>query len=123
VRGLRPLPRQGRRKPLAASHQRRPDHELERLSERRGGGVPARPASTSSNASTPRASKGLTTSLNSKLDEALAALDANDTAGACDSLRGFLNQVAAQADKKKLTEAQVQQLTDAANEIRALLDC
>jgi subtilisin-like proprotein convertase family protein len=66
--------------------------------------------------------KGLTTALNSKLDEALAALDADDTAAACDSLQAFLNQVAAQSGKK-LTAAQAQQLSDAANEIRALLDC
>jgi FIMAH domain len=66
--------------------------------------------------------KGLTTALNSKLEEALAALDADDTAAACDSLQAFLNQVAAQSGKK-LTAAQAQQLSDAANEIRALLDC
>jgi subtilisin-like proprotein convertase family protein len=66
--------------------------------------------------------KGLTTALNSALDEALAALDADDTAGACDSLQAFLNQVAAR-NGKKLTAAQAQQLSDAANEIRALLDC
>jgi hypothetical protein len=69
-----------------------------------------------------RLPKGLTTALNSKLDEALAALDADDTAAACGSLQAFLNQVAAQ-NGKKLTEAQAQQLTDAANEIRAMLDC
>jgi hypothetical protein len=66
--------------------------------------------------------KGLTTALNSKLNAALAALDAEDTAGACGSLQAFLNQVAAQRGKK-LTEAQAEQLADAANEIRALLDC
>lgn len=66
--------------------------------------------------------KGLTSALNSKLEAALAALDADDTAGACDSLQAFLNKVAAQ-DGKKLTAAQAEQLSDAANEIRALLDC
>jgi subtilisin-like proprotein convertase family protein len=67
-------------------------------------------------------SKGLTTALNSKLDEALEALDAEDTAGACDSLQAFLNQVNAQSGKK-LTEEQADELTAAANEIRILLDC
>jgi subtilisin-like proprotein convertase family protein len=66
--------------------------------------------------------KGLTTALNSKLDEALAALDADDTAGACGSLQAFLNQVKAQTGKK-LTEAQAEQLTDAANDIRTQLGC
>ena len=51
-----------------------------------------------------------------------AAVEADDTAGACGSMQAFLNQVAAQQGKK-LTKAQAQQLTDAANEIRALLDC
>jgi subtilisin-like proprotein convertase family protein len=66
--------------------------------------------------------KGLTTALNSSLQEALDALAVNDTAGACDSLKAFLNQVAAQ-NGKKLTSDQAQQLTDAANDIRTQLDC
>jgi hypothetical protein len=66
--------------------------------------------------------QGLTTALNSKLDEALAALAADDTAGACDSLQAFLNQVSAQ-NGKKLPGDQAQQLTDAANQIRATLGC
>jgi hypothetical protein len=65
---------------------------------------------------------GLTTALTSKLQEALAAHDAGDTAGACDSLQAFLNQVRAQ-EGKKLTAAQAQQLTQAAIAIQALLDC
>jgi hypothetical protein len=62
------------------------------------------------------------TALNSKLEEALAALHADDTAGACDPLQAFLNQVRAQEDKK-LTTDQAQQLTDAATNIRTDLNC
>jgi subtilisin-like proprotein convertase family protein len=65
---------------------------------------------------------GIANALDSKLRAALAALEEGDTAGACDSLRAFLNQVAAQ-EGKKLTEAEAEQLTDAATEIRTLLDC
>jgi hypothetical protein len=67
--------------------------------------------------------KGITTALNSQLDEATMALAAEYTPGACDSLRAFQNQVAAQRGKKELSEAQAEWLTDAANEIRDLLDC
>ena len=66
--------------------------------------------------------KGLTTALNAKLNAALAALDADDTAGACTSLQDFLNLVSAQSGKK-LTEEQAEELTDAANAIREQLDC
>jgi len=66
--------------------------------------------------------KGLTTALNSKLQDALDDLAADDTAGACGSLQAFLNQVKAQT-AKKLNSAQAQQLTDSANAIRTLLDC
>jgi subtilisin-like proprotein convertase family protein len=67
--------------------------------------------------------KGLTTALNSKLQEALDALDADNTAGACVSLRAFLNQVASAQKTKKLTAEQAQPLTTAANDIRTTLDC
>ena len=65
---------------------------------------------------------GIANALDSKLRAALAALEADDTAGACDSMQAFLNQVRAQRGKK-LTVAQALQLTAAANEIRAILDC
>jgi hypothetical protein len=65
---------------------------------------------------------GIATALNSKLQDAVAALDVGDTAGGCDSLLAFLNQVRAQ-NGKKLTSEQAQGLTDAANNIRALLGC
>jgi hypothetical protein len=66
--------------------------------------------------------KGMTTALNSKLDEALA-LAIDDTAGACDSPQAFLNHVQAQTGKKLIEPQATQQLTDSANEIRELLDC
>jgi subtilisin-like proprotein convertase family protein len=65
---------------------------------------------------------GTANALDSKLEEALDALEADDKAGACDSLQAFLNQVSAQSGKK-LTEDQAEELMDAANEIRTLLDC
>jgi hypothetical protein len=66
--------------------------------------------------------KGLTTALTGTLQDALDALAADDTAGACDALQAFLNQVNAQTGKK-LTAAQAQELTDAANAIRTQLGC
>jgi hypothetical protein len=66
--------------------------------------------------------KGTTTALDSSLQRALAALGANDTVGACNALNAFLNKVQAQAGKK-LTPEQAEQLTDAANELRAQLGC
>jgi subtilisin-like proprotein convertase family protein len=65
---------------------------------------------------------GLTTALNAKLQAALNALAIDDTAGACVAMQDFLNLVSAQTGKK-LTEAQAEQLTDAANDIRTQLDC
>ena len=65
---------------------------------------------------------GITTGLNSKLDEALTALAAGDTATACGSLQAFLNQVNGQSGKK-LSEEQAAELTDAVNAIRADLGC
>ena len=56
---------------------------------------------------------GIANALDAKLRAALAALEADDTAGACDSLQAFLNQVSAQSGKK-LTEEQAEELTDAA---------
>ena len=44
--------------------------------------------------------KGVSTALNSKLDAALAALDADDTAGAGNALNAFLDPVAAKKGKK-----------------------
>jgi hypothetical protein len=65
---------------------------------------------------------GITNALESKLQNALDALAADDTAGACDWMQSFLNLVNAQTGKK-ITPAQAQQLTDAANDIRTQLGC
>ena len=66
--------------------------------------------------------KGLTTALNSKLQHALDALAADDTAGACYWMQSFVDLVTAQTGKK-ISSSQAQQLTDAANDIRTQLDC
>jgi hypothetical protein len=66
--------------------------------------------------------RGIARSLDAKLEAALNAWQAGDSAEACNSLSAFLNEVRAQAGKK-LTEAQAQQLTAAANDIRAQIGC
>jgi hypothetical protein len=66
--------------------------------------------------------RGMARSLDAKLEAALNAWQAGDTAGACNSFLAFLNEVRAQAGNK-LTEAQAQQLTAAANDIRAQIGC
>ena len=69
-----------------------------------------------------RLPKGLTTALNSKLNAVLDALDADDTAGACDSLQAFVNQVNAQTGKK-LTAGQAASLLTQAQNIESTLGC
>ena len=66
--------------------------------------------------------KGLTTALNSSLQDVLNALGLNDTAGACSALQAFLSKVRAQTGKK-LTPAQAQELTSEANALQAQLGC
>jgi hypothetical protein len=66
--------------------------------------------------------RGTARSLDAKLEAALNAWQAGDSGGACSALSDFLNEVRAQAGKK-LTEAQAQQLTAAANGIRAQIGC
>ena len=66
--------------------------------------------------------RGTARSLDAKLEAALNAWQIGDSAGACNSLLAFLNEVRAQTGKK-LTEAQAQQLTAAANDIRAQIGC
>jgi hypothetical protein len=65
---------------------------------------------------------GIANALDSKLDDALTALAAGDTATACGSLNAFLNQVAAQRGKR-LSEAEADDLTTAVNEVGAALGC
>jgi FIMAH domain-containing protein len=66
--------------------------------------------------------RGTARSLDAKLEAALAAWQRGDTADACSSLTAFLNEVRAQVGHK-LSEAQAQQLTAAANDIRAVIGC
>jgi hypothetical protein len=60
-------------------------------------------------------------SLQAKLDRALAALDAGDTAAAIESLQDFVNQVRAFVRTRRLSSAQGQALMDAATAILSLL--
>jgi hypothetical protein len=66
--------------------------------------------------------QALTTALDKKLQHALAAVNAGNTARACGNLGSFINQVRTQAGKK-LTQAQADQLIDAANQIRQAVGC
>ena len=66
---------------------------------------------------------GTTTALNTKLQEAEAAIAAGDIATACGDLGAFINQVDAQAEKKRLTRAQADQMTADALRIQQVLGC
>ena len=65
---------------------------------------------------------GTAKSLISKLQDALVAINASDTATACDSLTAFINASQAQSGKK-LTAGQVNQLVDSATQIKSDLGC
>jgi len=65
---------------------------------------------------------GTTNSLITKLQTAVAAIDTSDTATACSSLTGFVNECQAQSGKK-LTPEQSNQLISSANRIRMDLGC
>src|SRR5215472_11627778 len=65
---------------------------------------------------------GIENSLLSKLQDALAAIGASDTATACDSLKAFTNECSAQSGKG-LTVDQSNQLINAAARISAGLAC
>lgn len=65
---------------------------------------------------------GLESSLLTKLQDALAALNTSDTATTCDSLKSFINECSAQSGKG-LTQEQASQLIDAATQIRTSLAC
>lgn len=58
----------------------------------------------------------------SNLQNALTAIDAGDTATACDSLKAFINQCRTQSGKK-LTTNQADQLINEATEIKTALGC
>jgi hypothetical protein len=66
--------------------------------------------------------RGIGRSLDAKLEAALNAWQAGDSAGACSSLAAFLNDVRAQTGNK-LSDAQAQQLSAAANDIRTQIGC
>ncbi len=66
--------------------------------------------------------QGIENSLIAKLDDALAAVNAGDTAGACESLKAFTNEVRAQAGKA-ISAGQADQLISSANQIKATLGC
>ena len=65
---------------------------------------------------------GIQTSLDAKLQDALTALGAGDTATACSDLTDFISQVKAQSGKM-LTTSQATQLIAAAQRIQAVLAC
>jgi CSLREA domain-containing protein len=65
---------------------------------------------------------GLTTALQAKLSDAVAAVYQGDIAGACTALQDFMNQVKAQSGKKIRTP-DAATLIDEAIRIRALLGC
>jgi probable HAF family extracellular repeat protein len=66
--------------------------------------------------------KGIENSFVVKLEHALAALDAGDTATACAELQAFVNHAEAQSGKK-ITVAQATQIIAEAQAIRAALGC
>jgi subtilisin-like proprotein convertase family protein len=65
---------------------------------------------------------GITNALESKLQNALDALAADDTAGACYWMQSFVDLANAQSGKK-ISSGDAQQLIDAANDIQTQLDC
>ena len=65
---------------------------------------------------------GTEASLISKLQDAIAAVNASDTTSACDSLTAFINASQAQSGKK-ITADQVNQLVAAATQIKTDLGC
>ena len=65
---------------------------------------------------------GITNSLIRKLQNAIDAINASDTATACSCLTAFINECQAQSGKK-LTPAQSAQLINSANQIKTHLGC
>ena len=65
---------------------------------------------------------GTEASLITKLQDALAAVNASNTAIACDSLTAFINASQAQSGKK-LTAGEVQQLVESATQVKSDLGC
>jgi hypothetical protein len=67
--------------------------------------------------------KGVSTSLQTKLSSVQAAITAGDTAGACSSLTAFINEVNAQAGKKKISSADAANLIALATALKTSLGC
>ncbi|HTG95433.1 MAG TPA: hypothetical protein VL866_22735 [Pyrinomonadaceae bacterium] len=65
---------------------------------------------------------GISNSLKTKLQNALDAIEASDTATACSCLTAFINECRAQSGKK-LTTDQATQLINSANQIKSDLGC
>ena len=67
-------------------------------------------------------SQPIESSLVTRLQDALAAVNSNDTATACSSLTSFISKVQSQSNKK-ITVDQKTQLTTSANQIKTNLGC
>jgi hypothetical protein len=65
---------------------------------------------------------GIQTSLVSKLNDALSAIESQDTSRACDDLAALISESNAQSGKH-LTIAQANAIRDAATQIRSQLGC
>jgi len=68
-------------------------------------------------------SPGTENSLRVKLQAAQAALSRGNVNAACGNLKLFIHEVAAQAGKQEITEAQADLLIQEATRIEAVLDC
>jgi type I site-specific restriction-modification system R (restriction) subunit len=66
--------------------------------------------------------RGIERALVVKLEHALEAIIDGDLKRACNLLRAFINQVNAQKGKK-ITEAQAEELLEAAAQIRSVIGC
>jgi len=67
--------------------------------------------------------KGTGKSLANKIKLAQVYYEANDIQATCAVLTDFLNEVKAQANKKKLTQAQADQFSTDANAIKTAIGC
>ena len=61
--------------------------------------------------------------LTNKVNAIQGDVAANNKAGACTELTGFLSLVKAQKEKKQITQKQAEEFTKEANEIKIALGC
>jgi DNA-binding beta-propeller fold protein YncE len=73
--------------------------------------------------SNPNLPSGTSTSLTAKLNDALNAIEAGDTTTACSALGDFINQVNAQAGKKKISQSDADSLIAAAKQLMTAIGC